>query len=46
MLGEPKGAALLTMERSTYDETGRIAEYGTHIYRASRYSFELSLHAR
>ena len=46
MLGEPKGAALLTMERSTYDETGRIIEYGSHIYRASRYSFELSLHAR
>ena len=46
MLNEPKGAALLTMERSTYDETGRTVEYGTHIYRASRYSFELSLLAR
>jgi DNA-binding GntR family transcriptional regulator len=46
MLDEPKGAALLTMERSTYDETGRTVEYGTHIYRASRYSFELSLLAR
>jgi GntR family transcriptional regulator len=46
MLHEPKGAALLTMERSTYDETGRTVEYGTHIYRASRYSFELSLLAR
>jgi len=46
MLDESKGAALLTMERSTYDETGRTVEYGTHIYRASRYSFELSLLAR
>jgi DNA-binding GntR family transcriptional regulator len=43
LLGEPKGAPLLTMERSAYDDAGRVVEYGTHIYRASRYSFELSL---
>jgi DNA-binding GntR family transcriptional regulator len=43
LLGEPKGAPLLTMERSTYDDAGRVVEYGTHIYRASRYSFEFSL---
>ena len=46
LLGEAKGAPLLTMERTTYDERGRVVEYGTHIYRASRYSFELSLVAR
>jgi GntR family transcriptional regulator len=46
MLEETKGAPLLTMERSTYDDAGQAVEYGTHIYRASRYSFELSLIAR
>lgn len=46
LLDEAKGAPLLTMERSTYDDRGRVIEYGTHIYRASRYSFELSLLAR
>ena len=43
LLGEPKGAPLLTMERSAYDDVGRVVEYGTHIYRASRYSFEFNL---
>ena len=43
LLGEARGAALLTMQRITYDETGAAVEYGTHIYAASRYSFELSL---
>ena len=40
---EAGGAPLLTMERITYDDQGRVVEYGTHIYRASRYSFELAL---
>ncbi|MEU6129407.1 GntR family transcriptional regulator [Saccharopolyspora sp. NPDC047091] len=43
LLDEPEGAALLTMERTTYDQSGRIVEYGSHVYRASRYSFDLSL---
>ncbi|MGC7098505.1 GntR family transcriptional regulator [Amycolatopsis lurida] len=43
LLGEEPGAALLTMQRTTYDETGRVVEYGWHVYRASRYSFNLSL---
>ena len=42
-LGERKGAPLLTMERSAYDEQGRVAEHGYHVYRASRYSFDLTL---
>lgn len=43
LLDERAGAALLTMTRTTYDETGRAVEYGSHLYRASRYSFELTL---
>jgi len=43
LLDEPRGAALLTMERVTYDDHGNVVEYGTHIYAASRYSFETSL---
>ncbi|WP_406135742.1 GntR family transcriptional regulator [Streptomyces sp. NBC_01089] len=45
-LGEPEGAPLLTMERTTYDSTGRPVEFGTHIYRASRYAFEFQLLVR
>ncbi|WP_253766941.1 GntR family transcriptional regulator [Goodfellowiella coeruleoviolacea] len=43
VLREEPGAALLTMQRTTYDDTGRVVEYGWHVYRASRYSFNLSL---
>jgi DNA-binding GntR family transcriptional regulator len=46
MLGEPRGASLLTMRRTAYDETGRVVEYGDHIYRASVYSFEFVLVSR
>ncbi|MDX3072150.1 GntR family transcriptional regulator [Streptomyces sp. NPDC088354] len=46
LLGEDPGAALLTMSRTTYDDTGRAVEYGTHIYRASRYAFEFQLLVR
>ena len=42
-LGERKGAPLLVMERSAYDEQGRAVELGHHVYRASRYSFDLTL---
>lgn len=43
LLDEQPGAALLTMQRTTYDDTGRVVEYGWHVYRASRYAFNLSL---
>ena len=43
LLDEPAGAALLTMQRTTHDQTGRVVEYGTHVYRASRYTFDLTL---
>jgi DNA-binding GntR family transcriptional regulator len=31
------------MQRTTYDDQGNVVEYGSHIYAASRYSFEISL---
>jgi GntR family transcriptional regulator len=43
LLGEPRGAALLTMQRVTLDENGTTVEYATHLYAASRYSFEVNL---
>jgi DNA-binding GntR family transcriptional regulator len=46
LLDEAEGAPLLTMERTTYDDTGRPVELGSHLYRASRHSFELHLLAR
>lgn len=46
LLGEPAGAPLLTMERATFDDTGRAVEFGSHVYRASRYAFEFQLLVR
>jgi GntR family transcriptional regulator len=43
MLHEPKGAALITAQRVTYDDHGSAVEYGTHIYASSRYTFEVQL---
>ena len=43
LLGERKGVALLTMQRTAYDDHGLIVEYGTHFYLASRYTFQMSL---
>ncbi|SDJ58380.1 DNA-binding transcriptional regulator, GntR family [Streptomyces indicus] len=45
-LGEPEGAPVLTMARTTFDDMGRAVEYGSHLYRASRYSFEFQLLVR
>jgi len=46
LLDEREGAALLTMERTAYDDTGRPVEYGSHLYRASRYAFDFRLLVR
>ncbi|WP_173033437.1 GntR family transcriptional regulator [Phytohabitans flavus] len=46
VLGETRGAPLLTMARIAYDDAGRAVEFGQHAYRASLYSFELTLVAR
>lgn len=43
ILDEPRSAALLTMQRTAYDDLGRPIEHGTHVYAASRYSFEVQL---
>ncbi|WP_229889853.1 UTRA domain-containing protein, partial [Streptomyces griseomycini] len=45
-LDEEAGAPLLTMQRVTFDDTGRAVEFGTHTYRPSRYSFEFQLLVR
>ena len=45
ILAEKRGASLLTMSRTAWDAGGRALEYGSHVYRASRYSFELNLSA-
>ncbi|GAA1312711.1 GntR family transcriptional regulator [Pseudonocardia xinjiangensis] len=46
LLDEPRGAPLLTMRRTTFDDRGVVVEYGDHLYRASRYSFEVALTGR
>jgi GntR family transcriptional regulator len=43
LLGERKGAALLTMQRTAYDDRRVAVEYGSHVYCATRYSFEMTL---
>lgn len=43
ILGERRRAALLTAQRTSHDAAGRVIEFGSHIYRASRYSFETTL---
>lgn len=43
---EPARATLLTMQRLAIADNGTVVEYGDHIYRASRYSFQTSLVAR
>ncbi len=45
VLDENRGAPLLTMTRTAWDAAGRAIEYGSHTYRASRYSFEITLTA-
>lgn len=46
MLGERRGAPLLTMTRTAYDDQGRHVEHGAHIYRASRYALEVTVAER
>ena len=43
LLGEGRGAPVLTMSRTAWDEGGRGVEYGSHVYPANRYAFELTL---
>ena len=46
LLEEAPRAALLTMERTAFDDKGTPVEYGRHVYRASRYHFETTLVGR
>lgn len=43
LLHERRGAPLLTMTRTTYDDSGRAVEYASHVYRPELYSFEIAL---
>ncbi|GAB3932407.1 GntR family transcriptional regulator [Kribbella albertanoniae] len=43
LLAEEPGHPLLATTRITYDDHGQPVEFGSHLYRASRYSFEHTL---
>ncbi len=43
LLGEEVGAPLLTMQRTAFDDAGRVVEVGQHAYRADRYFFETTV---
>ncbi len=43
LLDERLKAPLLVMERTAFDDSGRVVEYGSHAYRASRYYFDTTL---
>ncbi|WP_304999752.1 GntR family transcriptional regulator [Geodermatophilus marinus] len=46
LLEEPPRSALLTMQRTAFDDKGAAVEHGRHVYRASRYDFETTLVGR
>jgi DNA-binding GntR family transcriptional regulator len=46
LLEEPPRSALLTMQRTAFDDQGIAVEHGRHVYRASRYDFETTLVGR
>ena len=43
LLQAPRGATVLTMTRTTFDQTGKPVEHGNHAYLADRYSFRMTL---
>jgi DNA-binding GntR family transcriptional regulator len=43
LLEEPARAPVLTMERTAFDSLGQAIELGRHVYRASRYEFDMTL---
>jgi DNA-binding GntR family transcriptional regulator len=46
LLGVKTGSPLLTMERTTFNDTGRAIEWASSSYRADRYSFDATLVGR
>jgi DNA-binding GntR family transcriptional regulator len=43
MLEAPRGATVLTMARTAFDQHGTPVEHGSHAYLAERYSFRMTL---
>ena len=43
LLDDTLPAACLTVDRLTYDDVGQLAEFGRHVYPATRYSLQSSL---
>jgi DNA-binding GntR family transcriptional regulator len=43
LLAAPRGATVLTMTRTTFDQDGKPVEHGSHAYLADRYSFRMTL---
>lgn len=43
LLNVEKNAALLTMDRTAFDNSGKAVEYGHHCYRPDLYSFSVTL---
>jgi DNA-binding GntR family transcriptional regulator len=43
LLDLSRGGAVLTMDRTAFDNSGRAVEYGQHCYRPDLYSFEITL---
>ncbi|MEV4257961.1 GntR family transcriptional regulator [Spirillospora sp. NPDC049652] len=43
LLDTRRGAPLLTMTRTAFDDKGNAVEYGAHVYRADRYAFSHTL---
>ncbi|TMR35236.1 GntR family transcriptional regulator [Nonomuraea zeae] len=43
LLGERPSCPLLTLVRTAFDDQGRGVEHGSHVYRASHYSLEVTL---
>ena len=46
LLQEEPGGAVLTMQRVAFNESGTSIELGRHVYRASRYFFDVSVYSR
>lgn len=45
LLHEPTGAALLTLQRTAYDDAHKAVEFGMHAYRASMYTYDQTVTA-
>lgn len=45
LLHEPTGAALLTLQRTAYDDAHTAVEFGMHAYRASMYTYDQTVTA-